>query len=106
MRGRKPPRLYFSVNYRKSPDNWETLAEIAKRLPEGNWVHSNILSTVDAAKEWGLRPSSLGICLPHEDLDIMIAYLETRRTMTAIDEHIQAEQAKEDARKAARRGKH
>jgi hypothetical protein len=61
---------------------------------------------VDATKEWGLRPSALGICLPHEDLDIMVAYLETRRTMTAIDESIQAEQMKEDARKAARRGKH
>lgn len=83
-----------------------TLAEIADKLPDGNWIHSNILSTVDAAKEWGLRPSALGICLPQEDLDIMVAYLETKRTMNSVDEQIQAEQMKEDARKAARRGKH
>jgi len=36
-----------------------------------------------AAKEWQIRPSSLGICTVDDDLTYMVAYLKTETRMTA-----------------------
>jgi hypothetical protein len=81
------------------------LKEAAEVLPEGHWVHSTVLSDFDACKEWGIRPSAVGLCFPEEDLTYMIEFLDTRRTMAAIDDFLQAEEMKEQQKKAARRGK-
>jgi hypothetical protein len=74
-------------------------------LPEGHWVHSTVLSDFDACKEWGIRPSGIGLCFPEEDLTYMIVYLETKRTMTAIDDFLQVEEIKEQQKHAVRKGR-
>ena len=82
------------------------LRELAEKvLPEGHWVHSSYLSSVDAAYEWGIRPSVMGICLPEDDLTIMLAYLETKRLIDAIDTHFEAERMRKDRAAAEARNR-
>lgn len=38
---------------------------------------------VRAAKEWGLKPSELGICAPDDDLAYMVAWLRADMHMRA-----------------------
>ena len=52
---------------------------------------------IRAAKEWGLKPSELGICSPEDDLAYMVAWLRADTRMRAWE---QAE-----AEREAKRGK-
>jgi hypothetical protein len=43
------------------------------------------------ANDWGYKPSDLGICLPEHDLDLMLAYTNTKNRMSLWEEHIREE---------------
>jgi hypothetical protein len=50
-------------------------------LPEGTWEHSTLLTEVDAAYQWRVLPSELGVCNPEDNLLYMITYLRVKRNM-------------------------
>jgi hypothetical protein len=55
------------------------------------WFTSPYFSYVLVAKEWGLRPSALGLCRPDEDFAVMLAFVDTQARMT---EKVSIEQEK------------
>jgi len=40
---------------------------------------------MDAAHDWGMRPSALGICEPQEDAALMVAYSQARSKVASIE---------------------
>lgn len=51
-----------------------------------------------AAKEWGLRPSELGLCRPEQDLSVMLAYIDARARMSD-KEHLEQERKSKQPKK-------
>ena len=66
-----------------------------KILPESPWRHSLMLSAFDACRAWGIRPSAMGLCEPMDDLAHMIATVEAKAKMTAVDDALAAWEMKE-----------
>jgi hypothetical protein len=78
---------------------------MAKKLPEGEWEHSLLLSAIDAAHDWSLRPSALDICKPEDDMSFMQAYLNTKRQMERVDYEIAKERQEAETRSKRLKGK-
>lgn len=61
-------------------------------------------SQIEAAREWGRRPSEFGLCKPEDDLAVMIAYLRAKSKMQAKDNEEQEKELKwQHARNKAKR---
>ena len=91
------------IHYLPGKDRRISLKEIRKKLEEkkillANWEHSLTMSAVHASKEWSIRPSVLGVCLPSEDLDYMLAYLENKQLMDFVDEQTAIEDAEDKSK--------
>lgn len=92
----------FRIQYRKNEDDpqdkWVSLDELAKELPKGHWMHSQLLSALDASCKWGILPSVLGICRKEDNLTYMTALVNARNTMNAVDEEVRKKEQKQNAR--------
>lgn len=63
-------------------------------MPEGHWIHSELLSKVDVILSNGRLPSEFGLCRPDQDLVYMIAHSNVKRLMMAVDDWVAAEEIK------------
>jgi len=61
------------------------------------------LSAIDLAWEWKVLPSALNLCRLDEDIPVMLAYLDTKRTMAAYDDHLQAEEMNRATKKKGKK---
>lgn len=67
-----------------------------KELPQlpGHWQHSTLLSELDTAYEWHVKPSVLGICNEASDAEYMAAYLQAKRKMMGFEAWKQEQERK------------
>ena len=49
------------------------------------WEADRLYELVDAAHDWGVRPSALGLCEPDEDAALMVAYTQARGHVAAVE---------------------
>ena len=54
-------------------------------LESGRWQSNPGFALLHAAKDWGYKPSDLGLCTPEEDLLYMVAYTVTVSDMEAVE---------------------
>lgn len=57
----------------------------ARELPldDGDWYYSRYFALVDTCHDWGVRPSSFGLCREEDDLSVMQAFTATVARMRA-----------------------
>ena len=68
------------------------------RQKAGNWWHSTFFSQIAACAEWGILPSTQGLCAPADDLAVMAAFTRARGEMLAY-ETAQAEKKRKPVRR-------
>jgi hypothetical protein len=54
-------------------------------LVSDRWSSSSGFALLHTAKDWGYKPSELGLCEPEEDLTLMVAYTSTVSDMEAVE---------------------
>lgn len=82
-----------------TPESGTPLGDI--RLEDGKWSYNPIFARCGYARDWGVKPSDVGVCLPEEDAAFMIAYSRSIGKMRAYDDEIQRKRMEV----ARRRGK-
>jgi len=56
-----------------------------ENLVSNRWKASPGFALLQTAKDWGYKPSVLGLCDPEEDLLYMVAYTATVADMEAVE---------------------
>lgn len=77
------------------------ISDLQKELEDGEWSYSHAFSLCDTAKEWGVTPSFMGICLPEDDPAVMLAYTRSVATMRAWEGHLQKIEAEKNKAKGS-----
>ena len=72
-------------------------------VPKSRWKHSLRLTEIDAAHEWGVKPSDLGLCSKEDDVSMMVAYMMTIRKMSAWERHQAQKEVKKQRARHRRR---
>lgn len=72
-------------------------------LDEGDWKFDHewgeyLFHLIDVAHEWGLLPSTLGVCEPESDHALMVAYIRNKALRAAWENQI-AERERKKPRK-------
>jgi hypothetical protein len=63
-------------------------------LPPSDWEFINdfdsaLYSELDVCREWGIRPSKMGMCEPHQDFSLMKRYLFARNLRAGYEAMLQ-----------------
>ena len=64
------------------------MKQVFNRLQKGKWSGSEYFTEVAACHFWNVKPSTMGLCDPEDDLAVMMEFYLASKTMEAYDSQL------------------